>query len=68
LAATREGLSVVPLSQVVEVDATRSELRRGVLGGLAHPLLLLRLGWQPIGRSELPRTGRRPLDDVLEIG
>jgi nitroreductase len=65
LHATREGLSVVPLSQVVEVAETRAVLRHELLGGYAHPLLLLRIGWQAIGRSQLVPTPRRPLDDVL---
>ena len=66
LAATVQGLSVVPLSQVVEVAETRQALQHDVLGGSAHPLLLVRIGWQEIGRSELPRTSRRPVDDVLD--
>jgi hypothetical protein len=66
LAATTQGLSVVPLSQVVEVAETREALRHEVLGGLAHPLLLVRIGWQEISRSQLPRTARRPVDDILD--
>lgn len=62
--ATRTGLSVVPLSQPVEVPATRAELY-DALGGTLEPHLLLRIGWQAIGRSELPRTLRRPVDEVL---
>ena len=30
-----------------------------------NPLLLLRVGWQAIGRSHLVSTPRRPVDDVL---
>ena len=67
LSATAQGLSVVPLTQVVEVDETREALQRDVLGGLANPLMLVRIGWQPISRSQLPRTSRRPVDDVLEL-
>jgi hypothetical protein len=67
LAATLEGLSVVPLSQVVEVPETREALQLEVLGGLAHPLIALRVGWQAISRSQLPRTPRRPVDDVLKL-
>ena len=66
LAATTQGLSVVPLSQVVEVAETRDALTQQVLGGLAHPFILLRIGWQPISRSQLPRTVRRPVEDVLD--
>ncbi len=65
LHAMNDGLSVVPLSQVIEVDETRSALHHEVLGGLLHPQLLIRIGWQEIARSPLPRTPRRPLDDVL---
>ena len=46
LRATLQGLSVVPLSQVTEVDETRSALQHDVLGGLAVPHLLVRLGWE----------------------
>ena len=65
LRAVREGLSVVPLSQVVEVAETRDALQHQVLGGLAVPLMLVRVGWQAISRSQLEPTPRRPLDEVL---
>ena len=66
LDATTEGLSVVPLSQVVEVAETRHALE-DLLGPGMHPQILLRVGWQEIGRSDLPRTPRRSLDDVLRV-
>ena len=66
LRAAQEGLSVVPLSQLLEVEETRSALHHEVLGGLVVPQLLLRLGWQEIGLSDLPATPRRPLAEVLE--
>ncbi|MDP2773008.1 MAG: hypothetical protein Q8O61_05580 [Nocardioides sp.] len=65
LAATVDGLSVVPLSQVIELPATRESLQHEVLGGLTRPQIITRIGWQEIGRSELPRTPRRPVDEVL---
>lgn len=68
LAATGFGLSVVPLSQVMEVDSTRVAFRTEVLRGLGHPLMLTRIGWQAIGRSELTRTPRRPVSEVLTVG
>ncbi len=67
LAATTTGLSVVPLSSVVECEETRVALQHEVLGGLAKPLILVRVGWQAISRGELERTVRRPVDDVLEL-
>ena len=67
LAATVEGLSIVPLSQVIEVEETRQAFQMEVLGGLARPLVLVRVGWQAISRSQLPRTPRRPVSEVLEL-
>lgn len=64
IAAMTADLSLVPLSEVVEVAETREVLRREVLGG-QQPLLLLRIGWQEIGRSGLPPTPRRPVEEVL---
>ncbi len=65
LRAAREGMSVVPLSQVVEVAETRDALQHQILGGMTVPLMLVRIGWQAISRSQLEPTRRRPLDDVL---
>jgi hypothetical protein len=65
LRATREGLSVVPLSQVVEVPSTRRRLAHELPGDPGEPQVVVRLGWQEISRSTLPRTPRRPLHDVL---
>lgn len=67
LAATAQGISVVPLSQLVELPETRQALQHEVLDGASLPLLLLRIGWQEISRSELSRTERRPVDDILEL-
>ena len=67
LAATLDGLSVVPLSQVIGVEHARESLRREVLGRVAQPMLALRVGWQAIGRSQVPRSPRRPVDEVLEL-
>jgi nitroreductase len=65
LEATRTGLSIVPLSQVMEVPETREALGREVFVGAAQPQLLLRVGWQEIARTTLRRTPRRPLAEVL---
>ena len=68
LRATRAGLSVVPLSLPIEVTAVRAELRHVVVEDAFTPHLLVRIGWQAIGRSELPRTPRRPVAEVLDEG
>ena len=65
LSATGAGLSIVPLSQVIEVPETRQALRHDVFADAAQPQLLVRIGWQEIARATLPRTPRRPLDEVL---
>jgi hypothetical protein len=64
LRATRDKLSVVPLSQALEVDETRRVLQDDVLGDLACAQLLLRVGWSPLSRAELTPTPRRPLDEI----
>jgi nitroreductase len=67
LSATVDGLSVVPISQVIEVAETRAAFELEVLGGLARPLVVIRVGWQAISRRQLPRTPRRPVSEVLEL-
>jgi nitroreductase len=66
LQATREGLSLVPLSQVVEVQETRQALHRDVFDGLARPQVLARIGWSEATRTPLDRSPRRPVDQVIE--
>jgi hypothetical protein len=65
LKATTNGLSVVPLSQLVEVQRTRIALEQLLSPPARVPQLLARVGWQEIGREDLPRTPRRSVDDLL---
>ena len=65
LRATADGLSLVPLSQVIEVAETRQALHHDIFTGLAHPQILLRIGWQEISRASLDPSPRRPVADVL---
>lgn len=67
LAATMGGLALVPLSQVIEVPETRAAFQTEVLGSLAHPLLLVRVGWRSTSRPPPARTPRRPVSEVLEL-
>ena len=67
LAATTAGLALVPLSQVIEGPETRAAFQTEVLGSLAHPLLLVRVGWRSTERPPLSRTPRRPVSEVLEL-
>jgi len=65
LQAAGNGLSIVPLSQLVEVAHTRVALQQLLEPPARVPQILVRVGWQEIGRDELPRTPRRMVDDVL---
>jgi nitroreductase len=67
LHATGEGLSLVPLSQAMEVEETRRALQGDVLGDLACPQMLVRVGWLPLSRPDLPPTPRRPLSEVRTV-
>ncbi len=68
LAATRLGLATTPLSQGIEVDATREAIRRDVLRVPEHPQLVLRVGWPAPNAAPLPVTPRRSLRAVLLPG
>ena len=65
LKGTADGLSMVPLSQAIEVDRTRRLLQDELLGDSACPQILVQVGWAPIAAEQIPLTPRRPVDDVL---
>ncbi|HEY0701119.1 MAG TPA: nitroreductase [Micromonospora sp.] len=65
LTATALGISVVPLSWVVEVGGTRQTLRR-LLAGLGHPYVVLRLGIMDPEHAGPPHTPRLPADQVVD--
>lgn len=61
LAATVAGLSASFQSRVVEVPATRKQVRELIVGGL-WPQAMLRIGYA------VPAAARRDVDDVVTIG
>lgn len=65
LAATAAGLATCPLSQPLEIGPTRA-LVAELLGSGLHPHLLIRMGWPTLAGRPLPRTPRRPLDDLID--
>ena len=65
LAATRMGLASTPLSQAMEVAATRDAIQTVVLHAPEHPQLIVRVGWPAGSAAELPDTPRRDLRSVL---
>jgi hypothetical protein len=66
LTATTLGLAACPLSQPLEIGATRRTLRDDVLSGTLCPQIVLRLGWSPVG-SPLPATPRRSFADTATV-
>jgi hypothetical protein len=57
-------MSMVPLSQALEVQETRQSLQRDVLDDKALAQIVVRLGWLPQSRRELPATPRRDVNEV----
>lgn len=69
LRGEREGLAVVPVSEVVEIETTRLELRRRVLDDAFEPHLVLRVGWRPLGRPPgSPPPRRAPAGAIRVVG
>jgi len=66
LAATTIGLATCPLTQALEVTATRELVRTDVLAGWGHPQFIARIGWAPISAAPLPPTPRRPITETVE--
>lgn len=64
LTATALGLAGCPLTEPLEIAATRAEVRAKMLGGDGFPQMLLRVGWAALNADPLPVTPRRPLSDV----
>jgi len=62
LVLTHEGLVSQPLGPVLDLPATREQLRREV-GLVGHPQMLLRVGHG----QRLPIARRRPIDEMLTV-
>jgi len=65
LSATAMGLASCPLTEPLEIAATRAEIRTKLLGEEGFPQMLLRIGWAAVNADPLPTTPRRPLADVV---
>lgn len=66
LTATTLGLASCPVTEPLEIDATRSAVRDDVFGDHGHPQMLLRIGWAPVNADPLPATPRMPTSAVVE--
>lgn len=65
LKGAADGLSMVPLSQAVEVDRTRRLLQTELLDDTACPQIVVQVGWARTAGDQVPATPRRPVDEVL---
>lgn len=66
LSATALGLATCPVTEPLEVSATREAVRADVFGTSGHPQMLMRFGWAAPDAEPLPATPRRPLPDVAD--
>jgi nitroreductase len=65
LAATVEGLSLLPISAVVEVTSSRMAVRR-LLSGIGYPYFVVRLGYVDQSAPSAPQTPRLPIGAILD--
>lgn len=65
LTATALGMATCPVTEVLEVGATRDAVRAEVFGVDAFPQMLVRVGWAAVNADPLPSTPRRALSDVV---
>jgi nitroreductase len=65
LTATALGLASCPITEPLEINEIRDEVRADVFGTSGYPQMLLRIGWPPADAEPLPATPRRPLSDVV---
>jgi nitroreductase len=66
LAAERNGLATCPLSQAVDLLAFRARVQ-SLMGWLAYPQMMLRIGYPVPGRPAPGRSPRRPVADQLAL-
>ncbi|MBV8928175.1 MAG: nitroreductase family protein, partial [Mycobacteriaceae bacterium] len=66
LSATTLGLASCPITEPLEIRATRDSVQADVFGLSGFPQMLLRVGWAPVNADPLPATPRRPVEEVVE--
>lgn len=65
LTATALGMATCPVTEPLEITATRDAIRTDAFGVDVFPQMLLRVGWAPVGADPLVPTPRRPLGNVV---
>jgi hypothetical protein len=66
LTATALGLASCPVTEPLEIPETRNAVQTDVFGDSGFAQMLLRIGWAPVNADPLPRTPRRPIEEVVE--
>lgn len=64
LTATAVGMATCPVTEALEITATRDAIQAEVFGLDAFPQMLIRVGWAPVNADPLPATPRHPLAAV----
>lgn len=65
LTSTVSGLASCPITEPLEINEFREQVRTDVFGDSGYPQMLLRIGWAPVDAEPLPATPRRPLKDMV---
>ena len=65
LTATAAGLASCPITGPLEIPDIRAAVAQDVFGSSGQAQMLLRIGWAPAHAEALPRTPRRPLNQVV---
>ena len=65
LTAAALALASCPITEPLEVPATRAAVRTDVFGAEGYPQMLLRIGWAPVNADPLPSPPRRDLSEVV---
>ncbi|MCW4352936.1 nitroreductase family protein [Hoyosella sp. YIM 151337] len=65
LEATALGLASCPITEPLEVRATREAVQNDVLHDTGVPQIAVRVGWAHINADPLPPTPRRAVDDFI---
>jgi hypothetical protein len=65
LEGTADRMSVLPLSQAMEVDSTRNRLEEQLFGSALSLQIVLQIGYPAHSYEPLPATPRRPVADVF---
>ncbi|BCK56032.1 Acg family FMN-binding oxidoreductase [Nocardia wallacei] len=65
LTATSLGLATCPLTEPLEVRGARDYIRTEVLGDSGFPQLIIRFGFAATSADPVPRTPRRPIDEIV---